>query len=110
MIEKYSADALRFTLAILAVQGRDIKLSEDKLEISRNFTNKLFNASNYLLLNQDNFQDLSEVEVKTPLGKYILNRFYVAVEETRDFIDEYRFNDGATTLYRFLWGEFCDWG
>ncbi len=110
MIEKYSADALRFTLAILAVQGRDIKLSEEKLELSRNFTNKLFNASNFLLMNSDSFADLSEIEIKTPLGKYMLSRFNKAIEETRDYIEQYRFNDAATTLYRYLWGEFCDWG
>ncbi|MBD3794357.1 MAG: valine--tRNA ligase [Epsilonproteobacteria bacterium] len=110
MIEKYSADSLRFTLALLAVQGRDIKLSEDKLEQSRNFTNKLFNASNYLLMNQARFEDLSDIEVKTPLGRYMLSKFYIATKETREYIEQYRFNDGATTLYRFLWGEFCDWG
>jgi len=110
MIDKYSADALRFTLAVLAVQGRDIKLSEDKLEQSRNFTNKLYNASNYLLMNADSFENLSDIEIKTPLGKYILSRFYIAIQETRHYIEQYRFNDAATTLYRFLWGEFCDWG
>ena len=109
-IDKYSTDALRFTLAVLAVQGRDIKLSEDKLEQSRNFTNKLFNASNYLLLNQDKFDDLSDIEVVTPLGKYMLSRLNLAIKETREYIEQYRFNDGATVLYRFMWGEFCDWG
>ncbi len=109
-IEDFSADAMRFTLAILAVQGRDIKLSLDKLEQSRNFTNKLFNASNYLLLNSDKFADLGDIEVTTPLGKYMLSKFNQAVKETRDFIEQYRFNDAATTLYRYLWGEFCDWG
>jgi valyl-tRNA synthetase len=110
MIDKYSTDALRFTLAVLAVQGRDIKLSEEKLEQGRNFTNKLFNAANYLQMNQEQFDDLDSSMVTTPLGRYILSRFYVAVTETRDYIDQYRFNDAATTLYRFLWGEFCDWG
>jgi valyl-tRNA synthetase len=110
MVDKFSADAMRFTLAILAVQGRDIKLSVDKLEQSRNFTNKLFNASNYLLMNQDKFDDLENIEIKTPLGKYMLEKFNNAVKESRDFIEQYRFNDGATTLYRYLWGEFCDWG
>jgi len=110
MIEKYSTDALRFTLAVLAVQGRDIKLSEEKLEQSRNFTNKLFNAANYLQLNHDTFADLDQDAVKTPLGRYMLSRFNLAVKETRDYIDQYRFNDAATTLYRFMWGEFCDWG
>ena len=110
MIDKYSADALRFTLAILAVQGRDIRLSEEKLELSRNFTNKLYNATNYLLMNEDRFEDLDPNKIVTPLGRYMLSRFYLAVEETREYIEQYRFNDGATTLYRFLWGEFCDWG
>jgi valyl-tRNA synthetase len=109
-IDKYSTDALRFTLAVLAVQGRDIKLSEDKLEQSRNFTNKLFNATNFLQLNQEHFEDLNPANIKTPLGRYMLARFNVAVKETREFMDVYRFNDGATVLYRFLWGEFCDWG
>ena len=110
MIEKYSADALRFTLAVLAVQGRDIKLSEEKLEQSRNFTNKLFNAANYLQLNQETFEDLNPTAIHTPLGRYMLARFNLAVQETREYIESYRFNDAATTLYRFLWGEFCDWG
>jgi len=110
MIDKYSTDALRFTLAVLAVQGRDIKLSEEKLEQSRNFTNKLFNAANYLQLNHDTFADLDPKAITTPLGNYMLSRFNLAVKETRDFMDVYRFNDAATTLYRFLWGEFCDWG
>ncbi|MDQ1324929.1 MAG: valyl-tRNA synthetase [Campylobacterota bacterium] len=110
MIEKYSADALRFTLAVLAVQGRDIKLSEEKLEQSRNFTNKLFNAANYLQLNQEIFEDLDPANIQTPLGRYMLSRFNLAVKETREFMDIYRFNDAATTLYRFMWGEFCDWG
>jgi len=109
-IEKYSTDALRFTLAVLAVQGRDIKLSEEKLEQSRNFTNKLFNATNFLQLNQEHFDDLNPAKIQTPLGRYMLARFNVAVKETREFIDVYRFNDAATVLYRFLWGEFCDWG
>ncbi|WP_457595590.1 valine--tRNA ligase [Hydrogenimonas sp.] len=110
MIDRYSADALRFTLAVLAVQGRDIKLSVEKLEQSRNFTNKLYNAANYLLMNADRFDDLEAETITTPLGRYMLSRFYMAVEETRGYIEQYRFNDAATTLYRFLWGEFCDWG
>jgi valyl-tRNA synthetase len=110
MVEKYSADALRFTLAILAVQGRDIRLSTDRLEQSRNFTNKLFNAARFLQMNIPTFNDLADQEITTPLGRYILSRFRRATAETRAFMDEYRFNDAATVLYRFLWNEFCDWG
>jgi len=110
MIEEYSADTLRFTLAVLAVQGRDIKLSKEKTEQIRNFTNKLFNASRYFLMHQDSFKDMQNKEFKSDLGKYMKSRFDLAVAETREFLDVYRFNDAATTLYRFLWGEFCDWG
>ena len=110
MIAKYSTDALRFTLAVLAVQGRDIKLSEERLELSRNFTNKLYNATNFLLLNSESFDDLDVNKINTPLGKYMLAQLAKATNETREFLDQYRFNDAATTLYRFLWGEFCDWG
>ena len=109
-IEEFSADTIRFTLAILAVQGRDIKLSQEKLEQMRNFTNKLYNASKYLLMNADSFPDLADIEVKTDLGRYMKSRLSVATKEVRDYIDSYRFNDAATVLYRFLWGEFCDWG
>ena len=110
VVDEHSADALRFTLAILAAQGRDIKLSAKRLEESRNFTNKLYNASRFLQLNVDNFADLNDINITTPLGRYMLSRFNVAVNETRRNLDEYRFNDAATVLYRFLWNEFCAWG
>lgn len=109
-IKTHSADALRFTLASLAVQGRDIKLSSDKLDQMRNFTNKLFNASKYLLLNAQKFDDLDKIEIKTELGRYMQSRLHVATKEVREHLETYRFNDAATTLYRFLWNEFCDWG
>ncbi len=110
MIEEYSADTLRFTLAILAVQGRDIKLSSEKIIQIRNFTNKLYNAGKFLLMNRESFKDLEEIEIKTPLGKYMQSRLNFATKEVRDYFSQYRFNDGAIVLYRFLWGEFCDWG
>ncbi len=110
MIEEFNADTLRFTLAALAVQGRDIRLSKEKLGLYRNFTNKLYNASRFLLLNHDKFADLKDIEVSTDLGRYMLSRFKLATKEVRSNIDAYRFNDAAMSLYRFFWGEFCDWG
>ncbi|MEO1924008.1 MAG: valine--tRNA ligase, partial [Nautiliaceae bacterium] len=110
IIEKYSADALRFTLAILAVQGRDIKLSEAKIIESRNFTNKLYNAARFLSMHQENFKDLDKIDIKTELGKWMLYKFNEAVKNVRRELDEYRFNDAAMTLYRYLWQDFCDWG
>ena len=110
MIKEYSADTLRFTLAALAAQGRDIKLSVDRLGQYRNFTNKLFNASRFLLLNAEKFDDLKDIEIKTDLGRYILSRYKGATKSVRSNIDSYRFNDAAMDIYRFFWGEFCDWG
>ena len=109
-IDEFSADILRFTLTILCVQGRDLRLSDDKLLIYRNFTNKLYNASKFLLLNASKFNDLDAAQIKTSLGKYMLSRFNCCVSAVRENLDEYRFNDAVTELYKFFWDEFCDWG
>jgi valyl-tRNA synthetase len=110
MVEKYSADILRFTLAISAAQGRDIRMSTEKLEQNRNFTNKLYNASKYLQMNVDTFPDMAGFCVETDLGRYMMSRLNFATKEVRAYLDEYKFNDAALTMYRFLWNEFCDWG
>lgn len=110
MVEEFSADIVRFSLAYLTVQGRDIKLGKKHLDLYRNFTNKLYNAANFLLLNAESFKDLQEIEVVTPLGKYMLGRLSLATNELRENLDNYRFNDAANTIYRFVWMEFCDWG
>jgi valyl-tRNA synthetase len=110
MVEEHSADIIRFTLAYLAIQGRDIKLGAKNLEQFRNFTNKLYNASNFLQLNVDTFADLKDMEVKTPLGQYMLSRLSTATAEIRETLDSYKFNEAASILYRFVWNEFCDWG
>ncbi|MBT0611559.1 valine--tRNA ligase [Campylobacter hyointestinalis] len=109
-IDEYSADILRFTLTSLCAAGRDIRLSEEKMVLVRNFTNKLYNASKFLMLNADKFPDFDENAVHSELGKYILNRFKIATNETRKALDSYRFNDAADRVYKFLWDEFCDWG
>lgn len=113
-IESHGADALRFTLASLCAQGRDIKLSEKEMDLSKNFANKLFNASNFLMMyleQMDGNAKFEELEsFSTPLGIYLNSRLQNTTKELRDALDSYRFNDGASVLYRFLWGEFCDWG
>ncbi len=110
MIEKYSADILRFTLAISAAQGRDIRMSTEKLELNRNFTNKLYNASKYLQMNLDVFPDMKKFCLTTNLGKYMASRLNFATKEVREYLDEYKFNDAALVMYKFLWNEFCGWG
>ena len=110
MVNKYSADILRFTLAISAAQGRDIRMSQEKLELNRNFTNKLYNASKFLQMNVDTFPDLGGFCLDTDLGKYMASRLNFATKEVRACLDEYKFNDAALVLYKFIWNEFCDWG
>ncbi|EDP6902458.1 valine--tRNA ligase [Campylobacter upsaliensis] len=109
-IKTYSADILRFTLALLAVQGRDIKLSEDKLLQVRNFTNKIYNATNYLLLNENKFEDLENITIQSELAKFIDAKFQECLKQVRENLENYRFNDAANYLYRFFWDDFCDWG
>ncbi len=122
MVEEHSADIIRFTLAYLAVQGRDIKLGEKNLDQFRNFTNKLYNAANFFIMNLENkneadgtnfpivFADLDEVEIRTPLGKYMQTKLSIATELVRSALELYKFNDAASILYNFVWNEFCDWG
>ena len=110
MVEEHSADIIRFTLAYLAVQGRDIKLGEKNLEQFRNFTNKLYNASNFLQLNVETFPDLKDIEIKTALGKYMQSRLSHAVDAVRETLETFKFNEAASELYKFVWNEFCDWG
>ncbi len=110
MVEEFSADIVRFSLAYLAVQGRDIKLAKNHLELYRNFTNKFYNAANYLQLNVKFFPDLKDIEVKTPLGLHILSKLANAIADIRKTLDVYKFNESALHLYKFVWNEFCDWG
>jgi len=110
MINKYSADILRFTLAISAAQGRDIRMSTEKLEQNRNFTNKLYNATKYLQMNVDTFPDMNGFCIETDLGRYMMSRLNYATREVRSSLEEYKFNDAALVMYKFLWNEFCDWG
>jgi valyl-tRNA synthetase len=110
MVEEHSADIIRFTLAYLAVQGRDIKLGAKNLKQFRNFTNKLYNASNFLQLNVETFPNLEDIQVQTPLGLYMQSRLSIAVENVRNAIDSYKFDEAAKSLYNFVWNEYCDWG
>lgn len=110
LVDEYSADIVRFTLASLTVMGRDIKVGKKHLDVYKNFTNKLYNASRYLLMNEKKFEDLRDIEIKTGLGRYMLSRLSSAISDVRINLDSYRFSDVAVTLYKFFWDDFCDWG
>jgi valyl-tRNA synthetase len=108
----FGADALRFTLASLTQQGRDIKLSMDRLGGYKAFCNKLWNASRFALMNMGDFRlDATPLEGRTLTlaDRWILSRLQKATAETRASLEAYGFAEAASTLYQFLWAEFCDW-
>jgi valyl-tRNA synthetase len=112
IMEKYGTDAVRFTLAQLAVQGRDLILSDDRLAASRAFANKIWNAARFVMMNLDGApQPLPAVDA-AKLGlaeRWILSRLDNAVSEVTQAIDAYEFNNAALLVYQFIWHEFCDW-
>ncbi|MEM9799534.1 MAG: valine--tRNA ligase [Planctomycetota bacterium] len=107
MIEQYGADAVRFSLVLLTKEGQDVRLSPDRFEQGSRFCNKVWNAARFVMMNlageraqgdSDRFED-----------RWILSRLARTTREVSAALDEYRFNDAATTLYRFVWNDFCDW-
>ncbi|MGO8801794.1 valine--tRNA ligase [Candidatus Binatus sp.] len=112
LMEQYGADAVRFTLAQLAAQGRDVILSHDRFAASRAFANKIWNAARFVMMNLDGApQPLATVEiVKLGLAeRWILSRLDDTIGEVSRSIDAYEFNLAAMKLYQFIWHEFCDW-
>ena len=111
MISSYGCDSLRFTLTAFAAMGRDIKLSEERIEGYRHFVNKLWNAARFTLMNLGEKApepvDLGSVEGLN--NRWILHRLELLKQDMDKAFDEYRFNDVAQGGYKFLWGEFCDW-
>ncbi|MBI3700469.1 MAG: valine--tRNA ligase [Afipia sp.] len=110
IIDDYGADALRFTLAAMAAQGRDIKLSTQRVEGYRNFATKLWNASRFAEMNgcalPANFDPRS---AKETLNRWIAHETARAAHEITEAIEAYRFNDAAGVVYRFVWNVYCDW-
>ena len=115
VMDKFGTDAFRFTLAALAAQGRDIKLSEEKIVGYRHFVNKLWNAARFVLMNlEDEEADVTETGKvsKESLGiedRWIITRLSKVVKEVSEAIENYRFNEAAGACYQFVWHEFCDW-
>jgi valyl-tRNA synthetase len=109
--EKYGADALRFTLAALTAQGRDIKLAKERIEGYRAFANKLWNATRFALMNLDGYQADGEgaPAATSPADRWILARLQRAVNGTVEALEGYHFNEAASTVYQFVWHELCDW-
>ena len=110
LIEKYSADALRFTLLSMASPGRDVKLSEDRVKGYRNFLNKLWNANNFLTHNNCKFTSLKKIsKSKININKWIYSELIKTKITVEKNIKEYRFDEAAKNLYQFVWHSYCDW-
>ncbi len=109
VIEQYGTDAFRYTLAAFAAQGRDIKMSERRVEGYRHFINKLWNASRFALMHLENGYDrIDEANLSLP-DRWILFRLTQVTEQVAAALDDYKFNEAANGAYQFVWHEFCDW-
>jgi valyl-tRNA synthetase len=114
LIDRYGADALRFTLAALTMPGSDLKLSESRTEGYRHFVNKIWNASRFALMNLEDLEPDQESLISTPSDlslpdRWIRGRLNQAVRAVEKSIEEYKFNEASHHLYQFVWHEFCDW-
>ncbi|MDY6850480.1 MAG: valine--tRNA ligase [Thermodesulfobacteriota bacterium] len=115
VMDRFGTDAFRFTLAALAAQGRDVRLSDDRIQGYRNFVNKLWNASRFTLMNLDGY-DLADTDkpITDESGlsladAWILSRIGTIVGQVETHLNEYHFDRAAGDLYQFVWHEFCDW-
>ena len=110
MIEKYGADAVRFTMALLATEGQNIRLSPTRFEMGRNFNNKLWNAARFVLMNipegDYSFDPSRIADIK---DRWIISAFNSTIKKCTESLEKYRYADTANLLYDFVWHSFCDW-
>lgn len=109
MIEKYGADATRLSLMIGATPGNDMKISEEKVAAYRNFTNKLWNISRFVLITVETVAIVDSVEAKTLSDKWILGRLSEVIEKVTGHFEKHEFSLAGETLREFTWSEFADW-
>jgi valyl-tRNA synthetase len=110
LIGRYGADALRFTLAAMAAQGRDVKLAESRVEGYRNFATKLWNAARFCQMNACRLPAAFDPSwAKASVNRWILGEFAQATDAVDAALREFRFNEAAGAAYQFVWGSFCDW-
>ncbi|MBO8172532.1 MAG: valine--tRNA ligase [Bacillaceae bacterium] len=111
VIDKYGADAMRFMLSTGSTPGQDLRFHWEKVEAARNFANKIWNASRFVLMNLEGFE-YKDIDLSGPLGtadKWILHRLSETAEEVTRHLNEYNFGEAGRELYEFIWNEFCDW-
>ena len=111
-IEKYGADALRLTLITGVTPGNDVRYRSEKIEASRNFTNKLWNAARFVLMNLEDFDQtlgVSAPQSDDLIDQWIITRFYQIADKMSGELDRYDYGEAAKTIKDFIWNEFCDW-
>jgi valyl-tRNA synthetase len=110
LIDAYGADALRFTLAALAVPGRDVKFSKDQVEGYRNFGTKLWNAARFAEMNECQFNPAFNPKIlQVSVNRWIVAEVASLSCQIKEALETYKFNEAAQALYHFVWGTFCDW-
>ena len=110
LINKYSADALRFTLLSMASPGTDLKLSEERVKGYRNFLNKLWNANNFLITNECDFKTTDKMpNLSLNINKWIYNELIETKNSIDKHLKDYRFDEAAKSAYKFAWNSYCDW-
>ena len=109
VIGEFGADTLRFTLITGQAPGNDQRFRSDSVEASRNFANKIWNASRFLLMNLGEEKDLGLPEGLNRHDRWILDSFNASVEKTTALLEQYELGEAAHVVYDFLWGDFCDW-
>ena len=110
LLDKYGADTLRFTLTALLNPGRDVKLSESRISGYKSFTNKIWNAANFLLINDCRFEkNLDISSIKLPLNQWIVNELCNSSQKIDEYISKYLFHEVANEIYHFIWHTYCDW-
>ena len=109
LMDEYGADSLRMTLCSMAAQGRDIKLSKQRVEGYRNFLTKIWNAVKFCEMNKCRYDEFDTINVKNIFNVWVLNEYEECRANTEIAIKEYKFNEAANALYKFTWNIFCDW-
>lgn len=111
MMDRFGTDAFRFTLAAFTAQGRDVRMSEERIEGYKYFINKIWNATRFSMMNlgEDSVHSVVRKEEESIADRWIKARLNRTVAEVIRGLDEYRFNDATAAIYQFVWHEFCDW-
>ncbi|HUJ79912.1 MAG TPA: valine--tRNA ligase [Nitrospiria bacterium] len=109
IMAKYGTDALRFTLASMASPGRDIRLAEERIAGYRNFANKLWNATRFIVMNLDGPRHAEPPPERTLADRWIISRLHRCIGDVNVSLETYRFDEAAARLYQFIWHEYCDW-